>query len=1084
MRLIFLRLINRCWFYFKWGLVLGGMAVVAAVVYFNYRVDEEIRCRVRDRLAQHYRALEVSVRSATLLEGEGIQLRGLSILEPGAEGPRAELIYCEEIRLQCGTDLEELVGSEPEVRQITLRRPTLRVTRRPDGSWSAAKLLPLPPLSQRPPLVLIEDGTIEIFDPLKNPASTLTLRDVNLRITAPDEPGPHPHARKLQGTLTADHVQQVDVEGTLDVGRWAWTIGGSIEGMDVSPQLRDALPGSLGARLAAWGEPRGQGTLSFRVSHDPEDDPPYRFDLSGRLVQGRIDDPRLPNPLTDVRAVMRLSNEGFAIDELVARCGEATLRASVRQAGFQWGSSPMALEAEIRQLELHGRLLDFLPPPLQQSLQKHWYTYCPSGEVDADLRLAYDGKTWQPEVFVRCLNVSFTHQRFQYRLERAKGRLELNDDVLRVNLTAHSGPRPVEIAAEVHHPAAAAAGWLEARGDRIPLDEKLLAALGSLSRKTEATARSLNPAGTFDFHLRMHRDAPQGPLHKDLAIELNGCSIRYENFSYPLSNIRGALVMHDDHWTCQGLQGSNDTGRVTFGGYLTSAEQGRELYLRFQATDVPLEEELRDAFVRHPQIRRAWNNLRPQGSVDLDEVVVHRPPGQTRATVTVRARPKNQTVSICPVRFPYRMEKLDGVLIYRDGQVWWEGLRAEHGAVRISADGRFDLLADGSSRLRVEALAVDRLRLDDRELIQALPERLKRAVLELKPCGRLHLMGNLCFQGGRQPDDPVRSQWDLKLLYQGDVESGVRLQNIYGSITLAGQSDGRSLRCRGGLDIDSLSFHGYQFTEIRGPLWIDDRHVLFGSWVAHRQNAEATDAQPLEPQPVRARFCGGTVQADHWIALEPRRSYGLHAVLSGADVSRCAREVMVGRQTLRGKVFATIDLGGVGRSIHGMQGHGHIRLRDADVYELPLMIALLKILSIREPDRTAFSKSDIDFTIQGNHLYFNRINFNGDAISLLGRGEMDFQSNIRLTFHALVGRGELNLPLFREVFSGASEQIMQIQMEGTLQDPVTRRVPLPAVNQALQQLEHGLGRDARSQGLLPPLRQWLPGLVDRQATQR
>ena len=65
---------------------------------------------------------------------------------------------------------------------------------------------------------------------------------------------------------------------------------------------------------------------------------------------------------------------------------------------------------------------------------------------------------------------------------------------------------------------------------------------------------------------------------------------------------------------------------------------------------------------------------------------------------------------------------------------------------------------------------------------------------------------------------------------------------------------------------------------------------------------------------------------------------------------------------------------------------------------------------------------------------------------------MDFQSAIRLTFYAMVGRGELDLPVIKQVFRGASQQIMLIHVDGTLQNPETRREALPAVNQALQQL--------------------------------
>jgi hypothetical protein len=139
-----------------------------------------------------------------------------------------------------------------------------------------------------------------------------------------------------------------------------------------------------------------------------------------------------------------------------------------------------------------------------------------------------------------------------------------------------------------------------------------------------------------------------------------------------------------------------------------------------------------------------------------------------------------------------------------------------------------------------------------------------------------------------------------------------------------------------------------------------------------------------------------------------------------------------------------------------------------------VMISLLKILSIREPDRTAFSASDIRFRIEGPHLYFDPINFSGDAISLEGKGEMDFQTAIRLRFRAQLGRNELQLPVLREVLGGASEQIMIIHVEGTLEDPITRREPFPVVQQALQGFRSDPPKPTKSPGFFPQVFHWRP----------
>jgi len=1071
--------------------VLGAIAL-ATGVYFYLRVDEKIRCRVLQRIARHYPGLKVTVRAAELVEGEGIKVRDLSIVDPQAEGPAAELIHIGEMLLQCETDLQKLVVDEPSITHVRLRRPKLRATRRADGTWSVAKLLPLPACGGCPPPVVIENGIVEIVDPSKGTYGTLPVREIDLTWTPPDPsdaPGQSPHLRKIQGTFRADHLDRVTVTGWVDVQRQTWSIKGTVEGLEISPELREAVPEPLAEKLGVLGELRGRATVGFRLSSNGASQSPYQFELAGEFQSGRIVDPRLPDPLTEVQATVRLNNEGFHVDELTARSGPTTIRLAIHQAGYE-PNSPFSLVANVRQLELDSRLLNFLPGDWRTRLRQQWEKYDPAGPVDLDVNVSFDGRTWRPEVAMRCLDVSFCYHKFRYRLEHATGMLYWKDDVLWTEgFTARSGDRPVRLKAVWYQASSAPYGRFEAWGEEVPFDRKLLGAIPEPSR---GIVRSLDLGGTFDFYWLTQRDAPGEPMHKQMVVQLserNGCSICYERFPYPVANVCGKAVMFDDDWTFHDLRGTNDSALITCEGRLNSPKRGGEMLLRFTATDVRLDEELRGAFLREG-IRRAWDTLKPQGKIDLDEVVLYRPPGRKQAVVSVRARPKDDTVSIEPVRFPFRMEKVHCGLAYENGRVTISNFKAEHGPVRIAAGrGDCDFLPDGSWSLALKRLSVDRLQLEDRDFIQAVPGRLKKAIAALKPTGDVHLRGTLALQGGPGQRDPVRSNWDLEIvMHQGTLDCGVKLKNVYGSVTLAGAFDGERFFSRGELDVDSVCWLDLQFTQLMGPLWIDDRQVLLGSWVGRRENELARRnparrnpaRQPADPRPFSARLFGGNVRGDAWVSLESGPRYGLHATLSQADLARFAQEVMAGRQNLRGKLTAMIDLGGTGRNLNGMGGRGQIWLREADIWELPLMIELLSILSLREPDRTAFSTSDIQFDIRGNHIYFQKIDFNGDAISLLGQGEMDFDSNITLTFQPILGRNEWELPGFSEIFRGAGRQIMQIRVSGTLQEPKTKKELFPAVNQAQLQLQRDLRNRTAPNALFPPLRSWIPHVGSRE----
>ena len=1021
------------------------------VPYFYHRLDDEIRTRVERLLAAQYPNLQVKIRSAVLVKGEGIAIRGLSVLDPAAEGPGAELFTYDECSLACATDLNTLLREEMEVSRVTVRRPTLRMTRRADGTWSTSKLLPLPKFGTRPPEVTIENGTIEIFDPTKVPSSTLTLRDVNLTLLpcsaaagAEGSPDPHSRRRKVQGTLSGDYFRQATFEGEVDAHQPEFSISGSIEGMEVSPELCDALPGSLVGDLSVLGTLRGQAALSFRVRYDPKKPSPLEFDLTGNLVHGRIDDPRLPHPLTEMRALVHVTNEGFAVENLSARSNQATLEMSCRGGGLR-PQCPLSLEAEIHQLDLDPRLLDVLP----ERLQDQWRKFRPEGRVDAEVRLAYDGRNWNPEVRVRCLNVSFTHHKFPYRLEHGQGILHLKDNVLAANLTGQSENQTVRIDGELRDPLAGAWGWVEAKGEDLSLDEKLLSALPN---HPQAVAHALDLRGKLGFRYRLWRDSAAEPFHQYLAVRASRCWLRYEHFPFSLANVRCDLEMVDGNWQLRELEGNNGTCRVVGEGSLTATPAGPQLLLSLRATTVSLEQELRDALP--PAMRQVWGVLQPRGIIDLAADVRYLQ-ASNQLDVSVRAEPRSETCSIEPVSFPYRLEKVQGVLTYHSGRVTIEHFRAEHGAVKVAAGSGFcQSLPDGGWHLHLDALTVDRLRLD-RELMQALPARIKKPLGELSLSGLIHLRGSLDLARGGGLDDPMRSQWDLAVgLQQVSIDSGIRLENIHGGLSLAGEFDGQALGCRGELALDSLSYKDHQFTDVMGPLWIDDQQVLLGSWVdRHGAEVPRGGAPPRTPRPITAKLLGGSIYGDAWIAMGPRPRYGVQATLVDADLARAAHELAANRQNLHGRVSGNIELAGAGRSTQNLAGRGSLHLQEGDVYELPLMIAMLKLLSIRAPDQRAFSRSDIDFRIEGEHFYFDRIDFTGDVISLRGKGEMNFQGETRLTFTAQLGRGELGMPALRNFFTTTSGQFLQIHVGGTLQNPDIRKEALPGLNHALQQLQ-------------------------------
>ena len=101
--------------------------------------------------------------------------------------------------------------------------------------------------------------------------------------------------------------------------------------------------------------------------------------------------------------------------------------------------------------------------------------------------------------------------------------------------------------------------------------------------------------------------------------------------------------------------------------------KGNEFVLNLSAGNVPLDKQLHDALT--PNIQQVWHDLKPQGMVDLSTQISYLVE-QKQLSIVVYVEPKDESNSIDPVHFPYRMEKLQGVLLYRDGHVTLQNIKA------------------------------------------------------------------------------------------------------------------------------------------------------------------------------------------------------------------------------------------------------------------------------------------------------------------------------------------------------------------------------------------------------------------------
>lgn len=1043
------------------------MAVVCAVlfgVHFYSRVDEKLRTHVENLLANQYPGLDVSVKYARLVEREGFRIGGVSFVERSPEGAPRDLAFIDEILVRCKPTLDDLLRGHVEVAEIVVRHASLRSTRNVDGSWSIQHFAKLPRLGGRSlPTVVVEDAALEIFDASRRPSGLFTLRDIQFEVRPelPDRPAagttvPQP-ILQIEGSFTGDHLQRTVVQGVVDPDQRAWRFVGQVAGLSISPALAADVPTEVAKQLELLGELQAHCAFTFDVTNAgadlagdnmdslgvPHPDGGVQFAINGTMIDGRLTDPALSLPLTDLAATFSCDNQDFRVENVTGRFGEAVVHMSCRRAGLD-PNTPLVIEGNIDNIRLDRGLVANLPP----SWQEVWDKFRPQGHASAEFKCARENGAWNNDLTIHCHDVGFTWDRFPYPVETTTGVVRVRPQQVDFDLRSTNVRQPLRMRGEVMRPGKQWYGWLEAVADKaIPLDERLI---GAASAKTQRIVRSFSPHGLVTFNLRVSRRQDELEPSQQMDMYISQGSVRHEKFPYPLHNVSARIERRNDRWVFRDVVGSNDSAQITCQGTFDKLEQGGTLRLRFVGTDVPLEEELRAAL--SPPMQTAWRKLQPQGTLDHVTADLHLNTTKNQENLVVTIEERNadnsdraKSLSIRPEQFPFRVDGLTGVATFENGRLQLHKIRGQHEGIRVAANGNATISADRSWALNFDQLTVDRLKANS-EFTKALPPALRQMLTQMQVGGTLWLDGALSLAGRQDDPDSFQAGWRMLVnMEDATFELGSPLEHVSGQVTLQGNSRQGEFACRGELDIDSLMVNGTQLTSVRGPIWIDPTRLLAGAWAG-------STAAGAKPRSVESRVFGGTLQTDFQAQSDAEGRFDVRCRLFDADVSQIHRHLAPTPVAVRGRAWADLQLSGNRQGRHAHSGTGSVQLRETNLYELPFFLSLFKTMRTGSTDRTAFNASDAKFRLQGDHIYFDRLDLQGDTLTLKGIGEMNRNRDLKLDFYTVVGREDAYLPALRPLLGMASRRFLVVKVTGNLDNPQMSREVLPGINDTLRQL--------------------------------
>jgi len=845
----------------------------------------------------------------------------------------------------------------------------------------------------------------------------------------------------LEGVQGLMNGWPITLDGTVsgfDQERLALALEVSAEDVDAA-KSRPLLVGLAPYvdRLYQAYKPEGPADLDLSIRRNEAPDAPLKVsgDLTCRDMAMTFH--LFPYRLEGLRGAVHFSPEGYTVKDLVGRHGGAKVR--LEGWATRTGSG---VEARVRVRGTGVRLDEDLRAALSERHRPAYDLFAPSGTADVEVDIYRPGPArakpgpagakpgeegTRPQVRVRLAlrDAAFTYEKFPYPVRDATGEIVIAPEGTEIrNLRGRHGEARLTLAGEfVGPPGQPSSLTLRITGADVALDEDLKQALPDRQRRT---LEKFHLSGLTDFEGTLTRGPDtDGRLEYDLAIHLKGARMIYEPFPFLAEEVTGEVRLTRDACRIESLTGFNSGARIEAAGWIEQRPQDYAMDLMLTGKDVVLGESLRGAL--GPEVRSAWSHLSPRGRVDLrahlrkafgpDETVDHH--------VWVTMHDARAALDM----FPYPLEHVEGQLEFAGSEVRLHDLHARTGLTTFVLGGRIGYEA-GGPRLDL-AIRADGLRFEG-PLRRALPDPLKKAFAVLKPTGRLDLdLERLHYR--RNEDGAGRAEWyGTAVLDEVGADPGVAVTGVVGTAEVMGRWTAGEMALQGDMHIQQGQVAEKDFRNTRLRL----------------RKTGGADAVAIRD--IEGEFYGGRMEGSAAVGLKPGGSYALDLAVTGVDFERILRDGFRLEHNIHGgRLRGTLGLRAAGGD---MEASGVLRVTDAELYEVPLLVRLINVFRLASSERTAFQKARVLYFLRQGQLILGDIRLEGRALNLYGAGVMERDGRLHLTF--MTGKKDADplLPALAELMEGLRKQVVVVLVTGTLAEPEVEFRTLSAVTAPIREV--------------------------------
>ncbi|WP_143543730.1 AsmA-like C-terminal region-containing protein [Rhodopirellula sp. MGV] len=1101
----------------RWMVAVLLIAAIVFVVRFigPQTVGNQVRRHVQKMLREQYPGLDVTIGHGRVEPNIGLILEDVRFGVPPdrpeampaieqaiqrlglSNGPSRELLRIDRVVVFAKADFSKLLEQQNPLMTERVLISGLRghAWMESDDEFSLERLWPPPKFSDAIcPRMELRNAQLTLETQIEG--SRPIQLDVSKAVMLKHAVNPASGAIAAEGDVCSTVLQAIGSSSLADrfalqmsmVGT-SGTLTCDINGARIEGGLIDQLPAVLRDQVQQLEHARGlKLNVDTKISAGIRGGKLAKLKTQSKIHEGSFQHPTSVMPVQGIRGMIT-----GTLDEH----GQAEVRFDACQ-GY-WGEARMVFGGEVKNdpnrqgiaqfrggmnVSVYDLVLDQrFAAVIPEKLKDGWKKLEPSGVVDIP-RARFDlvdGKV-ETEAEILCKGVDVNFDKFPYPVRQLSGTVTAEHGRLKSSLmSGRVGGRLMQCLFDFPmKPLPNSPKVFSAAMDGpIAINNDLLNALtprGESTSKLEHFIRSLNPLGGVHLVRGTLRTDDDGTKHRDFELKISDGTLRYDLFPYPLHNVTGQIRVVDEHVRMVNFQGANSNGGlIQCDGVYRMPETpdstpdvqladntspvraaldsvapagGNVLELHFDAISIALDEALRRALPESSQ--EAWDHLAPSGMLDQLKIDVHRGGNSTPLDLSVVARQYDhnqigaETLRLQPRSLPYRLDITQGMVRYDKGSVYIDSLHAEHGGSSVSADGSCKRIADGRWLLAMDVHNGSRL-VPDAEFAAALPEQMRAAVRELNLRGPVGLSGltETLLSDATHPE-PVFG-WDLKLQLEGNRIGDVGpVHSLRGELDIRGRKDSTGISAQGEVRVDSMHVNDLQITQIRGPFQIRDEHLRLGV----RQSGD------VSARPIEGKLFDGSIGLDGTMTLSDA-SFNVRLALVGASVPVVLADIGQAEQELSGTLDANMTLEGLLGTRDLLRGRGKATIEDANLYQLPVLVQLLNVLSITPNEESAFTNAEIDYTLIEDQVEFNNLKLWGSLIALHGSGTMDRRKNIDLTFNTRVSPRNTFTRILRPL-AADRYTLWTVEVTGPANDPTIQRKALENVGLRFEKLFEGM----------------------------